>query len=216
MKNTSPDPHISLAIAERYASLAAGGGPLGCRTDVADAIALRPGQSLLDVGCGRGGLLRALAEKHPEAGRLAGVDASPAMLAEAQRSRPDHRIEWVSGRIEALPFADAAFDWVVCDCSFNHAEDPRGAAAELYRVLKPGGTAVLAEPVTREPLPAAIRQDPQARAACFGGCLTLPELEAVFRAVGFDVREASPGRQYQKNGYDFTAALVRARKGTPS
>lgn len=214
MKTAPDDSSFIRAVAERYNGLAACDEPLGCRRDLAGAIALEPGQSLLDVGCGRGGLLCALAEKYPEAGRLAGVDPSLAMLAQAKRGLQAAAVEWVWGEIEALPFGGASFDWAVCDCSFNHALDPARAAGELFRVLKSGGKAVLAEPVTLVPLPEAVKRDPQARAACWGGCLTLPELEKIFRKAGFAAVRSQAGRQYRKSGYDFTAALVWAGKGT--
>lgn len=200
------------ATERRYAAMACSDEVLSCGAGLVEAVRLLPGQSLLDVGCGRGELLAALASRFPGAGRLVGMDPSLAMLAQAKRGLRGS-IEWVLGEIEALPFEDASFDWVVCDCSFNHAADPGRAAAELFRVLKPGGRAMLAEPVTLAPLPETVKRDPQARAACFGGCLTLPELEKVFRASGFSEVRAQTGRHYQKSGYDFTAALVQAQKG---
>ncbi len=202
------------ATEQRYAAMASGDEVLSCSAGLADVVRLLPGQSLLDVGCGRGELLRALGARFPAAGRLVGVDPSLAMLAQAKRGLQNRPVEWVLGEIEALPFADASFDWAVCDCSFNHALQPATAAAELFRVLKPGGCAVLAEPVTLSPLPEAVKQDPQARAACWGGCLTLLELEKRFRDAGFQAVRSRTGRQYQKAGYDFTAALVWAEKGT--
>lgn len=202
------------ATERRYAAMACSDEVLSCGAGLVEAVRLLPGQSLLDVGCGRGELLRALATRFPAAGRLVGVDPSLAMLAQAKRGLKSPAIEWVLGEIEALPFDDASFDWVVCDCSFNHAADPARAAAELFRVLKPNGRAVVAEPVTRTPLPVAVKQDPQARAACWGGCLTLLELEKLFRDAGFKAVRSRSGRQYQKAGYDFTTARVWAEKGT--
>jgi SAM-dependent methyltransferase len=83
---------------------------------------------VLDVGCGGGELTRRLG--------AIGVDAA---LVQARRARGP------CASALALPFADAAFDTVVSSCSIKHWPDPRAGMAECRRVLRLGGTIVVAE-----------------------------------------------------------------------
>ncbi|MEP6689057.1 MAG: methyltransferase domain-containing protein, partial [Gemmatimonadales bacterium] len=74
---------------------------------VAVAADIHPGDQVLDVACGTGGLARAAATRAGPGGSVAGLDLDPAMLAVAARLSP--ALRWHRGRAEALPFADRAF-----------------------------------------------------------------------------------------------------------
>ena len=95
---------------------------------------------LLDAGCGTGGLLARLAATYPE--RLViGLDADPAACARAvaKSARPV-----CAGSVNALPFADAAFDTIFSADVLCHAgADERSALAQFHRVLREGGLLVL-------------------------------------------------------------------------
>ena len=88
----------------------------------------------LDVGCGEGRLTRELAERGYD---VVGVDASTALVAEARSVDPAGRYEVAS--IDALPFEGGAAELAVCVNVLPHVHDLDGAAAELARVLAPGG-----------------------------------------------------------------------------
>jgi SAM-dependent methyltransferase len=92
---------------------------------------------VLDIGCGTGRLVAALAERGVDA---SGVDVSPEMLAVARRKLPQCR--FVEGRAEQLPFGDAAFERVVFGLVVHLVERP-AAFAEAFRVLAPGGVAAI-------------------------------------------------------------------------
>jgi len=96
------------------------------------------GRRTLDVGCGTGTFAVALAER---GGKIWGVDASPAMLAEASAKKS--RARFKEGNAEALPFKDGWFERVVMRLSLQHVDRPR-ALAEAFRVLVPGGRIVIA------------------------------------------------------------------------
>jgi SAM-dependent methyltransferase len=99
---------------------------------------LRPGQSVLDAGCGSGAFLRAAAD-HGAA--VSGIDASEALLAIARERVPD--AELALGDLQRLPYADDSFDAVTGFCSFFFADDMVEALREARRVARPGAPVVI-------------------------------------------------------------------------
>ena len=113
------------------------------KRDALAALGLKPGDRVLDVGCGSGDDARALAELVGPTGRVVGLDASATMIEEAQRrgtgSAPAAPIEFQVGDIYKLPFPDGAFDVARADRVFQHLPDPLAALASLRRATRPGG-----------------------------------------------------------------------------
>jgi ubiquinone/menaquinone biosynthesis C-methylase UbiE len=108
-----------------------------------EALELRTGDRLLDVGCGTGAGVRAAARVVE---RAVGVDLSPKMLAEArERAAGLPGVEFIEGDSEQLPFGDGEFTAVVCTTSLHHYPRPEAAAAEFARVLAPGGRVVIGD-----------------------------------------------------------------------
>jgi 2-polyprenyl-6-hydroxyphenyl methylase/3-demethylubiquinone-9 3-methyltransferase len=109
------------------------------------ALALvEPGESLLDVGCGRGAVAAALS---PRFRRVHGVDGdSEPLAAAAARGVEVSRVDLDR---EPLPFPDACFDAVVCLEVVEHVRDPLELAREAARVLRPGGNLYLSTPNIR-------------------------------------------------------------------
>lgn len=109
---------------------------------VLDELAPRKPDNLLDVGCGTGRLLERVAQRLPGI-ELAGVDASVEMVEVARRKNPDARFE--IARAERLPFAAGVFDAAATTISMHHWTDPPAGLHEVGRVLRPGGTLVVAD-----------------------------------------------------------------------
>ncbi len=100
-------------------------------------------EQVLDVGCGTGALLAALAAAAPGV-RLVGIDASPEMLAVARgKLAPavDLRVAWA----EDVPYGDATFDAVVSCSVLHYLREPMAALREMARVVKPGGRLVITD-----------------------------------------------------------------------
>ena len=96
------------------------------------------GATVLDIGCGTGHHVRSLRARGYDA---AGVDASDGMLAHARANNPGTRIERAD--VDRLPFPDASFDFVLCIEVFRYLARTQPAIAEMARVLKPGGIALV-------------------------------------------------------------------------
>lgn len=101
----------------------------------------RPGQTLLDVSCGNGFMLQAACEHGL---RTYGLELSAVGLKEAEARAPEARR--VCADAEHLPFADEAFDWVTNIGSLEHYLHPVLSVAEMARVLKPDGLALVLLP----------------------------------------------------------------------
>src|SRR5262245_60121155 len=104
---------------------------------------LKPGESVLDVGCGTGTLAIAAKRQVGTTGTVYGLDASPEMIARAEKKTRKAGVEAVFKKAfaQSLPFPDAKFDVVLSTVMLHHlSRKARGElAAEVRRVLKPGG-----------------------------------------------------------------------------
>jgi ubiquinone/menaquinone biosynthesis C-methylase UbiE len=109
---------------------------------LAELQGLRP-ESLLDAGCGTGALLEAVAATIPDT-HLYGVDLSVQMVAIAQRRLAQMAVIEVADA-ETLPLPDGTVDAVTCVDSFHHYPHPDAALLEFRRVIRPGGSLILAE-----------------------------------------------------------------------
>jgi ubiquinone/menaquinone biosynthesis C-methylase UbiE len=116
-------------------------------TSLVSAAGVAPGQRVLDVGCGTGYLASLLAEKVGPAGFVVGLDASGEMIAYAARRHGRANCQFRLGTAESLDLPDEHFDVVVSSLFMHHLPDDLHATAlaEMHRVLRPGGTLLIAE-----------------------------------------------------------------------
>ncbi len=104
-----------------------------------------PAATLLEIGVGTGALLPELARR---CGKVIGVDHSPAMLDEARRRMAEEGQDGAElrlGEMTHLPIADGGAGCVIANMVLHHAPDPQAVLLEIYRVLQPQGTLVLAD-----------------------------------------------------------------------
>jgi len=167
-------------------SLHPGGAALTGR--LGQLMELRPGMRVLDVAAGRGASVLQLARDF--GCDVVGIDYSTANMAgarlEALAGGLEARAAFAAGDAERLPCADGRFDAVTCECAFCTFPDKPGAAAELARVLRPGGAAGLADLVRRRQLPAGL-DDLLAWIACIADARPPEEYARHLAAAGFEV-----------------------------
>ncbi len=199
------------AVDARYASLAASCCSLSCGSAL-DLAAPVPGETLVDLGCGRGlDVIRAAGRVGP-GGAAVGVDHSEEMLAKARAGVPPFlgNVRFVRSALEALDLPAGFADVVVSNCTINHAPDKAAVYREVRRVLKPGGRFVVSDVLAREELPEAVRSDPAAWAACHGGAVPEEEYLAAVRAAGFGETEVlERSEPYDKGGVSVFSLTLR-------
>jgi ubiquinone/menaquinone biosynthesis C-methylase UbiE len=133
------------AYRQRYATMRPGWRPSSQVYEEAVAASMTAGTRVLDLGCGRGGVMERL---HPQASFVAGLDSD-------SQSLHEHRAPGLAlalGLADDLPYADSGFDLVCCSWVLEHLPDPAQTLTEVSRVLTPGGRFVFLTPNTRHPL----------------------------------------------------------------
>lgn len=176
---------------------------------VAEAIAARGPAHVLDLGCGGGHVSFAAA---PVAAQVVAYDLSSDMLAavagEATR-RGFANIATRQGSVEQLPFADASFDMVLSRYSAHHWGDVPAALQEAFRVLRPGGTLVIADAVApaRAVCDTFLQAFEMLRDPSHVRDYSIREWQAMLAAAGFILGTTTPGRQ----PLEFTSWITRMR-----
>jgi ubiquinone/menaquinone biosynthesis C-methylase UbiE len=116
----------------------------GSKQLVLDGLRLRPGQAVLDLGCGTGADVAALARIVGDGGQAVGIDVSESLIAEAQRRWDDSGlpVEFRVGDAQALDVEDASFDACRIERMLMHVPDEQQSIAEAVRVTRGGGRIV--------------------------------------------------------------------------
>jgi len=133
----------------------------GCGNPTALA-QLRPGQVVLDLGCGGGLDAFLAAQRVGLGGRVIGLDMTPEMVEKAKASARKGgyaNVDFRVAEIEKLPVPDDSVDIVISNCVVNHALDKPAVFKEVHRVLKAGGTMFLSDLVTAGRLPEGMREE---------------------------------------------------------
>jgi ubiquinone/menaquinone biosynthesis C-methylase UbiE len=178
------------------------------RLRTANLARIQPGEKVLDVGCGTGTLALEVEPRVGATGSVFGIDPATQQIARA-RSKAARRnlpTDFQIGVIEQLPFADQTFDVVLSTLMMHHlpAGLKRQGLAEIARVLKPGGSLVIAD-FTR-------KQERQGLATRFhAGGSGIGDLAVLVKEAGFSQVETEEMRPLRFSAFPG-AGFVRAHK----
>lgn len=166
----------------------------GCGSPIPPAL---QGCTVVDLGCGVGRDAYAISKLVGPAGRVIGVDMTPAQLEVAERHRESQaqrfgfdapNTEFKCGYIEdlgELGVEDGTVDLVVSNCVINLTPFKEQVFREIFRVLKPGGELYFSDVFCDRRLPEDIKNDPVLRGECLGGAMYLEDFRRMMQRVGF-------------------------------
>jgi arsenite methyltransferase len=115
------------------------------REETLRLLALKPRESVIDVGCGPGFLCESMADCVGPDGRVLGIDVSPDLVELARRRNQRAWLTYEIGDALALAAPDQSFDVAVCTQVLEYVSDIDGGIRELFRVLKTGGRALIVD-----------------------------------------------------------------------
>jgi len=150
---------------------------------------IRPGETVLDIGCG-GGIDTILAARRAgPAGRVIALDFLPEMLertASAASEAGVANVQTLDGEMEAIPRPDASVDVIISNGVINLSARKARVIAECARVLRPGGRLCVSDlTVERDDLPTEILTQPAAWAGCVSGALAEDDFVHKLEKAGF-------------------------------
>ncbi len=173
---------------------------------------LSAGEAVVDLGSGAGLDAFRAAEAVGPAGRVIGVDMTPAMISHARAAAVRlglGQVTFREGRIEALPIEDGAADVVISNCVVNLSTDVEAVLREAFRVLRPGGRLRVTD--TFRHGPAVAGPSTEGWCACVDGAHDPEALAALARRVGFDGVAVVGDAGVSGCGDTFSATLCATR-----
>ena len=161
---------------------------LGCGNPQAIA-ALKPGETVLDLGSGGGFDCFLAAKQVGDTGHVIGVDMTPEMIAKARENalKGDYsNVEFRLGEIEHIPAADGSIDVIISNCVINLS--PKEAQMFLRKhfvYLSLGGRLAISDVVATAQLPPELKNDLDLLSACVSGAATVVEIKEMLQEAGF-------------------------------
>ena len=166
---------------------------LSCGNPTAMA-SLKPGEVVVDLGCGGGLDVFLAAQKIGPLGKAIGIDMTPSMIERAKKNaqaghdgKPYSNVEFHLANIDKMPLADSSVDVVVSNCVINLAPDKAAVFREIARILKPGGRLAVSDIALKKPLPEQIAKDLMAYVGCIAGAIEIGDYESGLRTAGFEL-----------------------------
>ena len=149
---------------------------------------IKQGDVVVDLGSGAGNDVFIARAETGIAGKVIGIDFTPAMIEKARYNaevRGLHNVEFRQGDIEKMPLTSNIADVVVSNCVLNLVPNKNGVMKEIFRVLKPGGHFSISDVVLVGKLPDALRKDAEMYAGCISGAIQKEVYIELIHANGF-------------------------------
>ena len=188
---------------------------LGCGNPVAVA-ALRPGETVLDLGSGGGIDVLLSARRVSPGGTAYGLDATPAMIALTRASAAEAGVanaEFLHGHIEDIPLPDGHVDVVLSNCVINLSADKPRVLAEAFRVLRPGGRLGLSDVIAADDTTLDQRAAAEQATGCTTGTVTAADYRRQLLEAGFTQITITP---VSEAGGCLHSAIVQAARPAAS
>jgi ubiquinone/menaquinone biosynthesis C-methylase UbiE len=191
---------------DSYMSEATFGQEQALRETTVSLAQVKPGDCILEVGCGTGTLTLAAKQQAGPSGKVFGIDVIPGMIELSQRkaAQAHEDVTFQLGSIDDIPFPENLFDVVLCSFMIFHMSDTtrRKGMAEIHRVLKPMGRLLILD-IDAIPQPAsqeAIQQH------------NLQELLPLMESSGFSKIEIAPVEFSIQGGANLSFLRANAQK----
>jgi SAM-dependent methyltransferase len=184
---------------------------LGCGNPVAVAD-LRPGETVLDLGCGGGIDVLLSARRVGPGGTAYGLDMTEEMLDLARTHAREAGVgnaEFLRGHIEAIPLPDSSVDVIISNCVTNLSADRPAVFAESFRVLRPGGRLGISDVLAEDHLTATQRLEHGGQVGCIAGAPSFAEYRTGLAIAGFTAITITPTHQVADGVH---SAIIRAAR----
>jgi SAM-dependent methyltransferase len=161
---------------------------LSCGNPTATAH-LRPGETVVDLGCGGGLDVFLASSKVGSEGRIVGIDMTPAMIERARANVAKggySNVEFHLSTIDKLPLSDSSVDCVISNCVINLAPDKPAVFREIFRVLKPGGRVAVSDIALKQELPVELSENIAAYVGCIAGAIGIDDYRKGLLEAGFE------------------------------
>ena len=169
-------------------------GNLSCGNPVGLAD-LKEGETVMDLGCGKGFDCRLASKRVGPKGNVVGVDMTKEMIdkaVEVTNKEKYSNVEYELSRIEDLENLEKfkeKFDVVISNCVFNLSPEKEKVLRGVYFVLKKGGRLIFTDPVALKPIPEEIRKDMKSFTSCMANASLIEDLNKILKNAGFkDIR----------------------------
>ena len=178
-------------------------GNLSCGNPVGLAN-IKEGETVMDLGCGKGFDCRLASKKVGPKGKVVGIDMTKEMIdkaIEVTKKGQYPNIEYELSRIEDLENFDkfkSKFDLVISNCVFNLSPEKEKVIKGVYYVLKDGGRLIFTDPVALKPIPDEIKKDMKSYTSCMANASSIDDLNNLLKNAGFkDIKiEIKDGDSY--------------------
>ena len=176
----------------------------------------KPGETVLDLGCGAGLDLYLYAQKVGPSGHLFGLDLAQPMLDKARSNLAGlgvNNVEWLHAPADAIPLPDNSVDLVTANGIYNLSPDKDAVMKEVVRVLKPGGRTIFAEIVLKSELPHEVRREVDDWFRCIGGALVERDFLNRLQSHGLAKPQILWLGRNARTGHELSmCAVIRAEK----
>lgn len=179
-------------------------------------IDIKPGEKVLDLGCGAGLDLYLYAQAAGFDGKAYGLDLSQEMIAKARGNMEllnARNVEFFCAPADKIPLPDKSVDIVTANGIYNLSPDKNAVIREAARVLRPGGRTVFAEIVLKSGLPEEMRKNINDWFRCIGGALPQDDFLKSLESAGFSEPRILWRGRNARTGHELAlCAVIRAEK----